>query len=351
MGARSINGLAYDPHVPTFTLDANAVQQFNLEGAANHPFHLHIYHLQVQGDCGEYEDGEYYDVVSGDCTVKFDLSPETSTPFAGRTIMHCHILAHEDQGAMGWLDILGGAPAPGFPAGFGYDDYIEPGSVGDSTPAAPGDLAATAVSSNRIDLSWSDHSDNETLFNIERSDDGGNSFIFIDTAEADITSYSDTSVLANTTYFYRVRASNPSGDSPYSHPDSATTPPAPMATALALGSITVSSVKAGSGQQRGRAIVTVEDDTGSLVQGAIVTGQFSGSFTGPQTTIGPTAADGSVTFDSSQTINSWYPVTFEFCVTAISLDGLDPFTASPGAACSRFSDSGLRNRNRKNRRH
>lgn len=34
----------------------------------------------------------------GKCNIRFDLSLATSTPYAGRTIMHCHILEHEDQG-------------------------------------------------------------------------------------------------------------------------------------------------------------------------------------------------------------------------------------------------------------
>lgn len=348
MGGRTVNGERYNPNVPTFTMDANGVQQFSLEGAANHPFHLHIYHLQVQGDCGEYEDGEYYDVVSGNCTVKFDLNPATSTPYEGRTIMHCHILEHEDQGAMGWVNVIGGMPAPRFPAGFGYDDYIEPGTGPSGLPAAPSGLVVTAVSSHRTDLSWNDNSDNETLFTVERSDDGGSSFNFLDSVEADTTHYSDTGVSADTSYHYQVRASNPSGNSAYSNRDSATTPTASTATALAVGDITASRVRPGNGRKGGRATVLVQDDTGSPVQGAIVHGQFSGGFTGPVSASGPTDSDGRTTFDSAETAHSMISVYFEFCVLEITLEGLEPFSASPGAVCDRWVDD---IRQRKNRRH
>ena len=114
----TINGSQYDPLVPTFTSPTNGVQEYTLQGAANHPYHLHIYHVQAQncaGGDGDYEDGEFYDVVAENCEVRFDLSTETTTPFDGRTIMHCHILEHEDLGLMGWLDVIGGEGPPTFP--------------------------------------------------------------------------------------------------------------------------------------------------------------------------------------------------------------------------------------------
>jgi hypothetical protein len=90
-------------------------------------------------------------------------------------------------------------------------------------PAAPSNLTANAVSCDRIDLAWTDNSDNETSFKIERSTDGSN-FSQIDTVGADVTVYSDTSVAESTTYWYRVRASNFGGDSDYSNTATATTP-------------------------------------------------------------------------------------------------------------------------------
>jgi FtsP/CotA-like multicopper oxidase with cupredoxin domain len=108
MGARTINGEKFDKDVPTFSSITPSVQEWQLKGAKNHPFHQHIYHVQMNGTCGAFEDGEYYDTVAGNCLVRFDLDPANSTEpthvYYGRTIMHCHILAHEDQGAMGWYD-------------------------------------------------------------------------------------------------------------------------------------------------------------------------------------------------------------------------------------------------------
>jgi FtsP/CotA-like multicopper oxidase with cupredoxin domain len=116
MGARTINGSKFNMTVPTFSIPVGAVQQWTIKGANMHPFHLHAYHFQMNGTCGMFEDGEYYDTLaSNTCNMRFDLNPATSSVYDGTTIMHCHILDHEDQGAMGWADVIGGLLPPSFP--------------------------------------------------------------------------------------------------------------------------------------------------------------------------------------------------------------------------------------------
>jgi C1A family cysteine protease len=88
-----------------------------------------------------------------------------------------------------------------------------------SSLAAPGNLMATAVSSSQIDLSWEDNSNNETGFMIERCA-ATCSYISLG---SNVTSYSDTGLTENTTYTYRVKASNSGGDSAYSNSATATT--------------------------------------------------------------------------------------------------------------------------------
>ena len=99
------------------------MQEWSIQGATNHPFHLHVYHFQALSDVGDFEAGEYYDTIAANGSVRFDLNAATSSPFEGRTIMHCHILEHEDRGAMTWMDVVGGSPPPTFPGGQGYSDY------------------------------------------------------------------------------------------------------------------------------------------------------------------------------------------------------------------------------------
>ena len=93
-----------------------------------------------------------------------------------------------------------------------------------SVPAAPSNLTATAVSSTRIDLAWTDNSNNETEFRIYRSTNGV-SFSWVVTVGPNVTTYSNTGRTPSTTYYYRVSAANASGNSAFSNTASATTPP------------------------------------------------------------------------------------------------------------------------------
>src|SRR6267154_1028756 len=93
-------------------------------------------------------------------------------------------------------------------------------------PTAPTNLAASAAGSSQINLSWTNTSTTQTGVKIERSTDNV-SFTQIAVAGATAVSYSNTGLSASTTYFYRVRATNASGDSAYSNTASAATPALP----------------------------------------------------------------------------------------------------------------------------
>jgi len=91
-------------------------------------------------------------------------------------------------------------------------------------PAAPTTLAATVVSRSQINLSWTDNADNETGFRILRCKGSTcTNFALIATVGANVTSYANTKLTANTTYRYRVYAYNASGNSGYSNVATATT--------------------------------------------------------------------------------------------------------------------------------
>ncbi len=72
-------------------------------------------------------------------------------------------------------------------------------------PTSPTSLTATAVSQSQIDLSWTDNSNDETGFEVER--DGS----LITTTAANATSYSDSGLSCGTTYSYSVKATNANG--------------------------------------------------------------------------------------------------------------------------------------------
>jgi hypothetical protein len=87
-------------------------------------------------------------------------------------------------------------------------------------PNAPSSLTATSVRSRKVNLTWVDNSSNETGFKIERSINQS-TWTQVATTAANIKTYLNSSLTAGTTYYYRVRAYNGSGDSAYSNTASA----------------------------------------------------------------------------------------------------------------------------------
>ena len=92
-------------------------------------------------------------------------------------------------------------------------------------PVAPAALQATAISAGQINFGWTEASNNEDGLKIERCKGAGCSsgFVQIATVAAGVQSYSNTGLLAGTTYTYRVRAYNAGGNSEYSGTVGATT--------------------------------------------------------------------------------------------------------------------------------
>ena len=85
-------------------------------------------------------------------------------------------------------------------------------------PNAPTNLNGIAVSSTQVNLAWTDNSNNEDGFRIERClNNNCSNFAQIAQVGANVTSFSNTGLSGNKTYRYRVRAFNASGNSAYSN--------------------------------------------------------------------------------------------------------------------------------------
>lgn len=124
------------------------------------------------------------------------------------------------------LLLLGGAAAVilvGLKSGSGTPPVV-------TIPVSPSGLIATVVSQTEIDLSWTDNSNNEANFEVGFSLDGVN-WISLPLLVANTTTFDNAGLVANTTYFYRVRATNTAGQSAWSAQVQATTqqvaPPPP----------------------------------------------------------------------------------------------------------------------------
>lgn len=128
--------------------------------------------------------------------------------------------------------------------GVWLDDITISGSIlvplATAVPSAPTDLQVASVSSTQVALSWSDRSDNETSFLVERRL-GNGPYTRVGAVGADFTAFTDASVVANTLYAYRVRASNAAGASPATEAGTILTwpdPPPPPGLLRAVADLT-----------------------------------------------------------------------------------------------------------------
>ena len=150
------------------------------------------------------EEGGSYSVIA---TLPANTTSYSDTTVSPETTYYYRVKAHNSWGDSGYSNVVNvTTPACGTP------------------PSAPSNLTAEATSSDTIELSWTDNSDNEDGFKIERKEAGG-TYSEIATVSANTTSYTDTGLNPNTTYYYRVKAYNSFGESSYSNEAHATTPP------------------------------------------------------------------------------------------------------------------------------
>jgi len=104
---------------------------------------------------------------------------------------------------------------------------LGPASADTAPPTKPTDITATAISSTRVDLSWTASTDNSGTidhYNIYRGV-GAATPTFLQTVAAAPTSFSDLTAAASTTYTYCIVAFDPAGNSSEPPPGTACAPP------------------------------------------------------------------------------------------------------------------------------
>jgi hypothetical protein len=105
--------------------------------------------------------------------------------------------------------------------GFFFDSANGPGEpqppVTPTPPSAPSNLTATALSSSQVRLTWSDNSDNEAGFRLERRSSSERFYALVTTLPANTTSYTDSGLAADTAYFYIISAHNEHGQSEFAY--------------------------------------------------------------------------------------------------------------------------------------
>lgn len=90
-----------------------------------------------------------------------------------------------------------------------------------TAPAAPSNLAATPINQTSIEVTWTDNSDNEEGFLIQRKLTVGGTWADLTTVGANVISFLDGSLVTGNEYCYRVRSFNTAGNSAYSAEDCA----------------------------------------------------------------------------------------------------------------------------------
>lgn len=102
---------------------------------------------------------------------------------------------------------------------------------------APTNLIVTTTNFGSISLSWSP-SLGATGYNLKRAPSHGGPYNTIVATNISGTSFTDTTVVNGTPYFYVVTAVNPGGENPTNSPEASATPPLPPVTDPVIGWVT-----------------------------------------------------------------------------------------------------------------
>lgn len=102
-----IDGKLFDPERTDFAPKLNTLEhwEFVNESGMDHPMHLHVHPFQVYARGGVREpQAAWKDVVNVPAKSSVELLVPF-TDFPGKTVMHCHIVEHEDFGMMSVVDV------------------------------------------------------------------------------------------------------------------------------------------------------------------------------------------------------------------------------------------------------
>ncbi|WP_028982255.1 fibronectin type III domain-containing protein, partial [Sporocytophaga myxococcoides] len=96
-------------------------------------------------------------------------------------------------------------------------NYVPP------VPTIANDLVASAISYNKISLTWSDAANNELGYELYRSSTPAGTYTKVLISDRNVASYSDSTLNQTTTYYYKLKGFNKGGSSVFSNVASATT--------------------------------------------------------------------------------------------------------------------------------
>jgi suppressor of ftsI len=101
------DGKGFDPNRVDQTVNLGATEEWVIRNASNdwHPFHIHVNDFQVMSINGQPQAPHYKDTIpvppQGEMVMRTRF-----LDFTGKYVYHCHILAHEDAGMMGVVEVV-----------------------------------------------------------------------------------------------------------------------------------------------------------------------------------------------------------------------------------------------------
>ncbi|MBS43809.1 MAG: copper oxidase [Nocardioides sp.] len=103
----TVDGAMFDPDRTDQAVILGDVEEWTVRNTSSmaHPFHLHVWPMQVLVDgAGDVTEPRWLDVVDvpayGEVVVRVSFDR-----FPGRSVYHCHVLDHEDLGMMGVVEV------------------------------------------------------------------------------------------------------------------------------------------------------------------------------------------------------------------------------------------------------
>jgi lysophospholipase L1-like esterase/fibronectin type 3 domain-containing protein len=192
--------------------------------------------------------------------------------FRDREIVHSPLRLPSQSSIDGNGFIRGGSPGLPQPNPQGDTNYWVDVVFVPASPAAPASVTATAVSTSRIDVSWSGVTQ-ATGYRVERSADASLWSTLADVAGG-VTSYSDSGLPSATTFYYRVVVLSNGAESAPSTAASATTEAIPVPNAPASMTATAVSstqINVAWGNVTGETGYRVERSVGGATWSAVAT--------------------------------------------------------------------------------
>jgi len=201
--------------------------------------------------------------------------------------------------------------------GYGLVDADEAAALPDTTPPGITNVTASDITSNSATIAWNTDEPADSL--VKYGTEPGN-YTLEAYDSADVTSHSVglAGLLSNTTYYYVVNSTDLSGNSAQSSGYNFTTKEAPGNT-MHVASIDMSTTKIrlNGWYTYATAAVTIVDADGKPVEGATVSGHWSGLTSDSDS--GTTDGDGTIALDSDSVKNA--DGTFTFTVDNVTKEG------------------------------